>query len=289
MSDQPEKPKRKNLKKAALLLAALAMVSLVGYFSYRTLSGLKSKESQRENTQEQFAGGAQISEQLQSECQKSVEKISSLSEAQLMFSEYKQNVENCREVYFNTVKKSKIRNEGMYPDIIVDMAIYAGHSNKPLALEMLNYVKGINPWEFYMGPIVCNSKATIEAYIESLSLDDNKICYKAADKERLSLDIKNKAFSILAKSLSNDRVVSIGSPESEEGCPEKISTITKLVQEAAADSMSVEEEQVKDSSTSAINFVFKSKTEDKVILEFAAVNECLQLQSVLISDLPTNE
>lgn len=273
-----------------MAVAAIAAITVVGYFSYRTLSGLKAQEGQRESTQEQFAGGAQISEQLQFECQKSVEKISTFSDPQKMFSEYKQNVENCREVYFTTEKKSKIRSEGAYPDIIVDIAALAARTDKTKALEFLTYAKTINPWEFYMGPIVCNSLATIEAYFESLSLDENKLCFKAAsDKEKLFSEIKNKNFSVLSKSLSNDRVVSVGSPESEEGCPEKISTITKLVQEAANGNVEVNEEQVKNSENNAINFVFKTKEEDRVILEFAAVNDCLQLQSVLLPDQPTNE
>lgn len=273
-----------------MAVAAVTAITVVGFFSYRTLSGIKAQEGQSESTQEQFAGGAQISEQLQLECQKSVEKISGLNDAQAMFSEYKQNAENCREVYFNTEKKSKIRNEGTYPDIIVDIAAVAAKTNKTKALEFLTYAKSINPWEFYMGPIVCNSLATIEAYFESLSLDDNKLCFKVtSDKEKLFSEIKSKNFSVLSKSLSNDRVVSVGSPESEEGCPEKISTITKLVQEAANGNVEVNEEQVKNSENNAINFVFKTKDEDKVILEFAAVNDCLQLHTVLLPDQPTNE
>lgn len=270
--------------------AAVAALAVVGYFSYRTLSGLKTQEGQRESTQEQFAGGAQISEQLQLECQKSVEKISGLTDAQKMFNEYKQNAENCREVYFNTEKKGQVRNEGTYPDIIVDIAALAARTDKNRALEFLKYAKTINPWEFYMGPIVCNSLATIEAYSESLSLDENKLCFKVtSDKEKLFSEIKAKNFSVLSKSLSNDRVVSVGSPESEEGCPEKISTITKLVQEAANGNVEVNEEQIKNSENNAVNFVFKTKDEDKVILEFAAVNDCLQLHTVLLPDQPTNE
>ena len=94
---------------------------------------------------------------------------------------------------------------------------------------------------------------------------------------------------MLSKSLSNDRVVSVGSPESEEGCPEKISVITKLVQDAADGNVEVSEEEVKNSENNAVNFVFKTKEEDRLILEFAAVNDCLQLQTVLLPDQPTNE
>ncbi len=290
MSIQPDKPKESTAKKAALGIAAIAVIASVGYFSYRTLAGIKAKEGQSESTQEQFAGGAQISEQLQLECQKSVEKISVLHDAQAMFSEYKKNVENCREVYFRAEKKSKIRSEGTYPDIVVDIAALAARTDRTKALEILSFAKTINPWEFYMGPIVCNSLATIEAYFESLSLAENKICFKvSSDKEKLFTEIKNKNFSVLSKSLSNDRVVSVGSPESEEGCPEKISIITKLVQDAAVGNVEVSEEEVKNSENNAVNFVFKTKEEDKLILEFAAVNDCLQLHTVLLPDQPTNE
>lgn len=273
-----------------MMAAAIGAITAVGYFSYYTLSGLKAQDGQIEITQEQYAGGAQISEQLQLECQKSVEKIAKLSDVQKMFNEYKLNVENCREVYFTMEKTAGIRNEGTYPDIIVDIAALAARTDKIKALEFLTYAKTISPWEFYMGPIVCNSLATIEAYFESLSLDENKLCFKAtSDKEKLFSEIKNRNFSVLSKSLNNDRVVSVGSPESEEGCPEKISTITKLVQEAASGNVEVNEEQIKNSETAAVNFVFKTKDEDKVILEFAAVNDCLQLHTILLPDQPTNE
>lgn len=287
---QPEKNSNSNKRKAAFTVIAISFISVLGFFAYRTLSGIKSKEDLRESNQEQFAGGAQISEQLQAECQKSVEKLSSLSDAQSMFSEYRQNVENCREVYFSSEQKTNIRNEGMYPDVVVDIAAFAAKTSRPLALEVLQYAKSINPWEFYMGPIVCNSLATIEAYIESLTLDEERICFKpATDKEKLISEIRSKNFSIISKTLSHDRVISVGSPESEEGCPEKVSSIIKLVQEATSGNLSVDEEQIENSRGGAVNFVFKSKSEDKIILEFAAFNDCLQLHTILIPAQTTNE
>ena len=291
MNNQQPGKKSNNIKKRVLaaVLAGLG-VALVVTISYKTLSKLKEQELIKENAQEQFAGIAQVSEQLQAECQKSAEKISSLNDATLMFEEYKQKAENCREAFFAFEKKSQLRSEGMYPDLIVDIAVLAAKTNKAQAVAMLNFSKSINAWEFYMGPIVCSSKATIEAYLESLNPSDNKICFKLQeDKEKLYSEIKNKNFSVLSKSLSSGRVVSIGSPESETGCPGKISAITKIVQDATVGNLSLEVEQIKNSDTGTINFVFKTKTEDKIILVFAVADDCLQLQAILIPNLPANE
>lgn len=291
MDNQQPGKKSNNIKKRVLaaVLAGLG-VALVVTVSYKTLSKLKEQELIKESAQEQFAGIAQVSEQLQTECQKSAEKISSLNDAALMFEEYKQKAENCREAFFAFEKKSQLRSEGMYPDLIVDIAVLAAKTNKAQAIDMLNFSKSINAWEFYMGPTVCSSKATIEAYLESLNLSDNKICFKLQDdKEKLFSEIRNKNFSILSQSLSSSRVASIGSPESETGCPERISVITKIVQEATAGNLSLEMEQIKNSEAGTINFVFKTKTEDKIILVFAVADDCLQLQAILIPNLPANE
>lgn len=269
--------------------AGLAVV-ILGFFSYQTLSKLKNRANNTEVSQEQFSGAAQVSEFLQAECQRSAEKISKLSDATLMFEEFKQNAENCREVFFNIEGKTQIRSEGMYPDVVVDIALLAVKTNKPQAIEVLNFAKSLNAWEFYMGPVVCDSLATVEAYLESINQPDEKICFNSqSDKEKLFTEIKNKNFSILSKSLNSGQVVSIGSQESEEGCPEKISAITKIAQEATSGNLDVVEEQGQNAESGGLNFIFKTKTEDKLILEFAAVNDCLQLQSVLIPDLQTNE
>lgn len=289
-NQQPEKkPKNKKKSILAAVFASLG-VALVVTISYKTLSKLKEQELIRENAQEQFVGIAQVSEQLLAECQKSAEKISSLADAALMFEEYKQKADNCREAFFAFEKKSQIRSEGMYPDLIIDIAVLAAKNNRAQAIDMLNFAKNLNAWEFYMGPVVCNSKSTIEAYLESLSLSDNKICFKPQeDKEKLFSEIKNKNFSVLSQSLGVGAVVSIGSPESEIGCPEKISVVTKIVQDATAGNLTLEEEQIKNSDAGTTNFVFKTKTEDKIILVFAITDDCLQLQSVLIPNLPANE
>lgn len=309
MTTQPtdkEEPKNKKKSKLVIIVASLSVLLAVAIY-YSSLLKIKMQLPVNENTQEQFAGTVQVSEQLQSECQKSAEKIISLSvigaegvatKLVAMFAEYRQNAENCREVYFSTENKTEkktqenilFRSEGTYPDLIVDIAMLAAKTNKTQAIEMLNFAKNLAAWEFYMGPIVCNSKTTIEAYLESLNLPAETACFKAAtDKEKLFTEIKNKNFLALSASLSSNHVVSLGLINSEVGCPEKISLIVQLVQKASAGNLKLEEEIRQNSSTDGINFVFKTDTENKLILEFAAVEDCLQLQSVLVPEQQVNE
>jgi hypothetical protein len=287
LSTQPTgEDEPKNIKKSKLAVAAASLgVVLALVICYFMLLKIKSRLPINDGLQEQFVGTAQISEQLQSECQKSAEKIISLSDSssdsfaatestEAMFAEYRQNAENCREVYFSvegrtkekTENKIQFRNEGAYADLIVDIALLVAKTNKPQAVEMLNFAKKLATWEFYMGPVVCNSNTTLEAYLESLNLPAETTCYKpSTDKEKLFSEIKNKNFSVLSTGLNNSHVVSLGLINSDVGCPEKISSITSL------------------------SFVFKTDTENKLVLEFAAVEDCLQLQSVLVPEQQVNE
>lgn len=311
MSTQPtdkEVPKDQKKSKLVVIAASLGAV-LVLVICYFTLLKIKSRSPINDNSQEQFVGTAQVSEQLQSECQRSAEKIISFSDSfagaedavtklAAMFAEYRQNAENCREVYFsvesriekNAEKTIQFRSEGAYADLIVDIAMLAAKINKTQAIEMLNFAKKLATWEFYMGPIVCNSNTTLEAYLESLNLPTEKACYKATtDKEKLFSEIKNKNFSVLSTSLNNNHVVSLGLINSDVGCPEKISLITQLVQKASAGNLKLEEEKLENPRVDGVSFVFKTDTENKLVLEFAAVEDCLQLQAVLIPEQQVNE
>lgn len=301
MSTQPPEKAPENKKKSRLaIIAASVGLLLTAIVTYKAMLKIKEQQLVENSGQEQFAGTVQVSEQLQAECQASAEKITSYSGSSVgatdiakMFAEYRQNAENCREVYFSIEKKAQFRSEGTYPDLIVDIALLAAKTNKTEAIEMLNFAKNISPWEFYMGPVICNSKTTIEAYLESLNSVGEKICFNPdTDREKLSSEIKNKKFSVLAASLQGDRVVSLALMNSEIGCPEKISNITKIIEKASSDKLSIEEEKPTSpggSAAQSLNFVFKTDTESKLVLEFAAIDNCLQLQSVLIPEQQVNE
>lgn len=284
-------PTKKNILNTALKVAAsVAALLIVGTFSYFTLSKINNERLAAESSQEQFAGGAQVSGALQSECQRAAESISSGNNIDIMFAEYKKNADNCREAYFSFESKNQFRNEGMFLDLAVDMANFVFKANKSKATEILNFAKGLNPWAFYMGPVTCNSKNVMEAYLESYNLPEEKFCIQVSEyKDKLVSSLKNRDFSIFYKTLSHDRVVTIGALESEVGCPEKISSIVKIAESAARAEANLVEEKIEGNENNDIGFIFKTANEDKLILKFSPINNCLQLQSVLIPNSQANE
>jgi hypothetical protein len=291
MSASPEPNETKSTHKTVLVaVTSVLALALFSYFAYSSLSKIKAQKSSTEATQEQFVGAAQISETLQAECQKSAEKIATTKDAEVMIAEYKKNADNCREVYFSLESKNTFRGEGVYPDIAVDIAAQIAKINIGKALEILNFAKELSPWEFSMGPVSCNSKSVMEAYIESYNSASEKICFKASEyKEKLFTELKNRNFSIFMTTQSQGQVASLGTPDSEVGCPEKISTIVKLAQSATSKDLKLEEEKIEGSENNGVSFIYKTATEDKLILQFTPINECLELQSVFIPNRQTNE
>jgi hypothetical protein len=95
--------------------------------------------------------------------------------------------------------------------------------------------------------------------------------------------LKNKSFSDLSKMVANDRVVWLGLPESDVGCPEKFSSVLKIIQNSTAGGVSLEENRPENTESNSLSFLYKSKTEDKITLQFSVSNECLQLSSVLVA------
>lgn len=272
----------------ALGVLAVALVGVAGYY---TLASVKQMEMDELISQEQFAGDPEISSQLQTECQKSAERIDSSKDVDAAIAEYKKYADTCRAVYFVIESSSPYRNEGMYPDLVIDIALNAAPTNKAKAIEILNFARDLEPWEYYMGPVVCDSRAVVESYIESMQLTEEKLCFKKAEyTQQLMAELKNKNFSILPQTLRDHSAVWVGLPDSEVGCPEKISVIMKLVKDLAAGAdVKLEENRNEDLEISTIGFIYKSKNEDKVILEFEEHNSCLELSSVLVPSLQTQE
>ncbi|MEQ1723496.1 MAG: hypothetical protein ABL930_09995 [Pseudobdellovibrio sp.] len=291
MNAGSESDKTKSRKKTvAVVVVSVLSLAIVGYFAYSTLTKIKAQQSSKEASQEQFVGAAQISETLLAECQKSADKIVSTKDVEVMIAEYKKNADNCREVYFSIESKNKFRSEGMYPEIVVDIASEMAKTNTDKAREILNFAKTLSQWEFSMGPVSCNSKSVIDAYIESYSSQSEKTCFKVSEyKEKLFAELKNRNFSIFTTSRSLGQVASLGTPDSEVGCPEKISTIIKLAQSATSKDIKLEEEKIEGNESNGVSFIYKTSTEDKLILQFTPINECFELQSVFIPNLQTNE
>jgi hypothetical protein len=282
--EQQQDTKKQNRFLILLFVVIIPLVVVAGFFAYIKLGSATKTVSDTTINQEQFAGEAVTSSQLQGDCQKSAEKIAKASDLNIAVSEYRQNAANCRDVYFAIEGNSKFKNEGMYPDLAIDIAVQLFKTDKTKALEMLSFAKTLPTWEFNMGPVTCDSAAVVDAYVESFNMSSDKVCIKLADyKTQLLPALKNKSFSDLSKMVANDRVVWLGLPESDVGCPEKFSSVLKIIQNSTAGGVSLEENRPENTESNSLSFLYKSKTEDKITLQFSVSNECLQLSSVLVA------
>lgn len=284
--------KQKDKKKMVIMtLVALGAFALITTGGVVILSKIKGKNNLADvaGSQEQFAGQAETSQQLQSECQTSANEIGKSEDIAQAIDEYKKHVDNCREVYFTSEEKTQYRNEGMYPDLGIDLLTKLAGTDKARANEFLAYLKKLQPWQYYMGPVICDSQNVLGAYEESLKNEEPRTCVKFEEfNDKIYNELKNKNFSVLSSTLNSNNVAWLGAGTSDLGCPEKISAIVKTVQSSAGTSK-IRPIQQKQEST-GLNVIFGEGTEDdKVVLEFGEVNGCFQLKSAAVAGLQTNE
>lgn len=290
-SQKSPNQRQSQARKIAFIASASAAILIVGVIGYFTLSKIKGERAQPSvMSQEQFESLPVISSNIQSECQQSAVKLTQLHKIEDLEAEYKAHVENCREVYFAIDGESQFRKEGMYADLAVDLAHYAFKENKPKSIEILNFAKTLKPWEFYLGPVSCDSHHVLDAYLESLDLPAEKVCIKSSEyKQRLFSEIEKKNFNIFRAMLDNQDVVWMGQPESDVGCPEKISTIIEIIKKLTEGPIYLEEPKVDPNNGTDFYISIKSNEVEKVALVFKPENECLQLKSVLVPNLEISE
>lgn len=285
--ENQQKSKKSQILFATASILAIVVVGVVAYFS---LSKIKGNQVADAMSQEQFEGAPTISSQLQSDCQQSAVKISETTNLEKMETEFRANVENCKDVYFLIDHQTQFRREGMYPDLSVDIAYFIAKTDKNKALALLKFAREMKAWEFYLGPVTCDSQHVLDAYIESFNLPEEKVCYKQADyKNTLFKELQNKNFDIFSKMLTNDQVVWMGQPDSDAGCPEKISSIIQTVKNLSQGAITIEEPQADSGDTNKFNLVIKSAGQEKVTLIFSPLKDCLQLNSILVPDLEVTE
>jgi hypothetical protein len=290
---RPDENKNKTSKKKIILLSVLGALGFAGVVagSMFTLSKIKARTSEA-STQEQFVGQAQSSDQLQAECQNSADELIQNEDLNQAFDEYKKHAENCREVYISSVDESRnYRSEGMYPDLAEDLIKRAQLENKTLALDILKFAKELPAWEFYQGPIVCSSAKVLDAWEELLKSNAEKVCYKPSEfQEKVVGQLKDKNFAVLELLQSNNSVAWLGSPESDTGCPEKLSSIIKISQNATAGGVQIKDGQ-RATEQNVLSVVFaEDANSDKLILEFAPqADGCVRFEAALVPNLQTNE
>lgn len=287
-SQDEQQSKRKTIAFIISAVIAILLVLTIGYFTLTKIKGEQVKSDVM--SQEQFESSPVVSSNIQSECQQSAMKLTQLKKIDDLENEFKSHVENCREVYFSIDGDSKFRKEGMYADLAVDLAHFALKENKDRAAAILNFAKTLRPWEFYLGPVSCESDHVLDAYLESLDLPKDKVCIKPSEyKQKLFAAIESKNFNIFRTMLSNDDVVWMGQPESDVGCPEKLSSVIEVIKKLTDGPINIEEPKVDANNGTDFYISIKSHDTEKVALVFRPENDCLQLKSVLVPNLEVSE
>lgn len=289
--DQQSNKGQKKKNQIIFIISSFAAVLVVGVIAFFALTRIKAnKDNIAGMSQDQFEGEVQISSQLQAECQNSVFKISKMKDMAAVEAEYRQHAENCKDVYFALDTESFIRKEGMYADIVVDIAKQLVTTDKAKSLDLLKFAREIKTWDFYLGPTSCESQQVLDAYIESFSLSDENICIASADvQSKIVPEVAAKNFLFLTKIIPRYEVVWLGPPESDLGCPERVSSVAEILNKMASGPITVESAPVEGSDNNQMNVNIKLSDKDTITLVLQNEENCYKLSSVLVPNPETTE
>lgn len=287
---QKEKSGQKKKNQIIFVISSFSALIVVGFVAFFALSKIKeNKDSAAGMSQDQFEGEVQISSQLQAECQSSAVKISKMQDASAMEAEYRKNAENCKDVYFALEAEASIRKEGMYADIVVDIAKKLAAVDKVKAIEVLKFAREIKTWDFYLGPTSCESNQVLDAYLEALSSTDEKTCVASSEiQSKLVPELTAKNFNYLSKISPQNEVVWLGAPESDLGCPEKVSSILDILKKLTTGAVSAETAP-SENDNNQVNVSLKLSDKETITLVLQGEQNCLRLNSVLIPNPETSE
>lgn len=297
VNEEEVSKKRRNLYiYVGISFAALIIVGAISFF---TLMKLKQSQSGELAGQEQFEGTTQISSQLQAECQNAAAKIIKSKDLDYIQAEYKQNAENCKDVYFALdsgkdeagVEANAFRKEGMFADLVVDIAKLLAEKELPKSLELLQFSRQIKSWDFYLGPVSCDSQHVLDAYIESFQKTTENECIPPTElQNRFAKELINKNYQFLYKFIKNKDVIWLGVPESDIGCPEKIASIIKTLEKLITGPVNVEQtSSSSDQEHPSENLVVKLSDKENIVFVFNHENNCAKLSSVLIPNVEVSE
>lgn len=289
--DQEKQAIRKQNRFLLLLFGVIVpVVTIGGFFIYLKLSqSTIAPDNSATASQESFSGSPQLSAQLQSECQQSAEKLVKVAQSSVAraAAEYSAQIDKCREVSFALPDREGFRAEGNYPDLILDLARLLYKSEPAQARQLLVDAKNLPNWEYVSGPLACDSSRVLDAYIESMSTSaEEKKCVNDAHFEsELMTSLRSGRFETLINATQNTEVVQLGAAEAGVGCPAPASELVKLLRGLSSGTVLTEN---KAAGASRV-LVFRAQEEDKVVLEFRAVDSCYYLESVFISGLQQND
>ncbi|AZZ35335.1 hypothetical protein CIK05_00460 [Bdellovibrio sp. qaytius] len=280
------------IKKLALPLTLLVGGLLIVMILYKFLLGGKISLPMGDSAQGQdaFQAPAEISTSLQIECQASVDKIDKLDNCAEKQSEFDAKSASCASYSYALENPKSLDSDGSYSDIVFNIASCykkSGNDKVPQAIALLKKAQEELPaWEVNFGPISCDSKSTLSAYLDSYSADSAFTCTKSTDLEKVVAQLQSKDLSVLSHMVWSQHVPQLGLRDSDVSCPETLKEISKSLDKALSQSVKVgvNGEQKADTTTT---FIEINKGTDLVALLKVATNPdgCLYLDSLLVSNL----
>lgn len=280
------------IKKLVLPLTLFIGGLLIFIILYKFLLGSKIQLPGTDVSigQDAFQAPAEISTSLQIECQASVDKIDKLDSCEEKETEFLAKAGNCAGYSFALEAPKSLDSDGQYSDIVFNVAACykkLGGDKLPKAVSLLKKAESDFPaWEVNMGPISCDSKSTLSAYLDAYSADATFTCTKSADLEKVVQQLQSKDLGFLKQMLWSNHIPELGLRDSDVSCPESLKEITNSLVKALNQSskVSLSNEQKTDSMTT---FIEINKGTDLVALLKVATNPdgCLYLDSLLVSNL----
>lgn len=297
MDNKQPSDERPLIKKLVLPLTLLIGGLLIVLVLYKFLLGGKIDLPIGDSAQGQdaFQAPAEISTSLQIECQASVDKIDKLDDCGEKQAEFDAKSASCASYSFALENPKSLDSDGSYSDIVFNIASCykkAGNDKVPQAIAVLKKAQDELPaWEVNFGPISCDSKSTLSAYLDAYAADASFVCTKSADLEKVVAQLQNKDLGFLSTMLWSQHVPELGLRESDVSCPETLKEISKSLTKALNQSQSVKlsssnsgEDQKTDTTTS---FIEINKGADVLAMVKVGTNSdgCLFLDSVLVPNL----
>lgn len=280
------------IKKLVLPLTLFVGGLLIFVILYKFLLGSKINLPGTDVTigQDAFQAPAEISTSLQIECQASVDKIDKLDSCEEQESEFLAKIGNCAGYSFSLEAPKSLDSDGQYADIVFEVAACYKKMGGDKVTQAINLLKKaeaeIPVWEVNMGPITCDSKSTLTAYLDSYAADATFSCTKSADLEKVIQQLQSKDLAFLKQMLWSNHVPELGLRDSDVSCPESLKEITKSLVNALNQSSNVglSSEEKTDSMNT---FIEINKGSDVVALLKVATNPdgCLYLDSLLVTNL----
>lgn len=272
----------------SLLLGGLIIVMIL--YKYLLGGSIELPVAEAPQGQDAFQAPAEISTSLQIECQASVEKIDKLGDCNEKQVEFDLKSASCASYSFALENPKSLDSDGSYSDIVFNIATCykdSGNDKVPLAIALLKKAQTELPaWEVNFGPISCDSKSTLSAYLDAYAADSSFTCTKASDLEKMVSELQGKNMSSLSRLVWSHHVPQLGLRDSDISCPETLKEITKSLDKALSQAVkvSISSEQKPDATTT---FIEINKGTDIVAMLKIATNPegCLYLDSLLVSNL----